>query len=155
MPQLMFYHLTRSPVEQTAALLLGRARLAGWHVMLRGTAQSSLATLNRKLWQAAPPASFLAHGMQGGAQDADQPILLGTGPATNNPCALMLVDGAEPLAGEAETMERVWILFNGGDDAAMQTARGQWKALTARGLPAQYWSEESGAWQKKAESAGV
>ena len=152
MPQLMVYHLTRSPVEQTASLLLSRARQAGWHVMLRGTSEGALKTLDRKLWTAGPPEAFLAHGLQGGAQDADQPILLGTGPITNAARALMLVDGADPLPGEAATLDRVWILFNGADEAAVATARVQWKALTAEGLPAQYWSEESGQWQKKAES---
>ena len=34
----------------------------------------------------------------------------------------------------------------------VEAARGQWKALTGAGLSAQYWSEESGRWQKKAEA---
>ncbi|MCW8843703.1 MAG: DNA polymerase III subunit chi, partial [Rhodobacteraceae bacterium] len=31
--------------------------------------------------------------------------------------------------------------------------RGQWKSLTDAGCAAQYWSEESGRWEKKAEKA--
>jgi DNA polymerase-3 subunit chi len=34
----------------------------------------------------------------------------------------------------------------------VQAARVQWKALTGAGCAAQYWSEESGNWEKKAES---
>jgi DNA polymerase-3 subunit chi len=34
----------------------------------------------------------------------------------------------------------------------MQQARRQWKTLTEAGCAAQYWSEESGRWQKKADS---
>ena len=34
----------------------------------------------------------------------------------------------------------------------MAHARGQWKALTGAGCAAEYWSEESGRWEKKAES---
>jgi DNA polymerase-3 subunit chi len=49
-------------------------------------------------------------------------------------------------------MARVCILFDGNDDAALDTARGQWKALTRAGCSAQYWSEESGRWEKKAET---
>ena len=40
---------------------------------------------------------------------------------------------------------------DGNDPAALDIARGQWKALTDAGCAAQYWSEESGRWEKKAE----
>ena len=36
MGKAMFYHLTRDPVEVTAATLLTRALGAGWRVALRG-----------------------------------------------------------------------------------------------------------------------
>jgi len=55
-------------------------------------------------------------------------------------------------AEEVQALERVCILFDGRDEAALQAARSQWKALTAAGCAAQYWSEESGRWQKKAEA---
>ena len=65
--------------------------------------------------------------------------------------ALMLVDGAETDPAEAADLERVWVLFDGYDDAALTRARGLWTQLTAAGLAAQYWSEESGRWEKKSE----
>jgi DNA polymerase III subunit chi len=65
---------------------------------------------------------------------------------------LALVDGAVAEDAEIAAMERVWVLFDGNDDARLQAARGQWKAITAAGHAAQYWSEESGRWEKKAES---
>jgi len=55
---------------------------------------------------------------------------------------------------EISGLERAWILFDGHDDAAVQTARAQWKTLAEAGCAAQYWSEESGRWEKKAESGG-
>ena len=147
---ILFYHLTRSPVEETAALLMGKALAAGWRVMLRGTNPARLLALDEQLWQG-PEESFLPHGMAGGAQDADQPVLLGTGPITNAARALLLIDGAEPSAQEVQTLERVWILFDGNDEAALHHARSQWKTLTAGGQHAQYWSEETGRWQMKTE----
>jgi len=36
--------------------------------------------------------------------------------------------------------------------ALCDTARAQWRSLTGAGIAAEYWSEESGRWQKKAES---
>ena len=63
----------------------------------------------------------------------------------------MTVDGAEITAAEVTSLERVCVLFDGNDDVALQTARAQWKSLTDAGCSAQYWSEESGRWDKKAE----
>ncbi|MDA0962044.1 MAG: DNA polymerase III subunit chi, partial [Proteobacteria bacterium] len=72
--------------------------------------------------------------------------------AANDAACLMAVDGAEVTPDEVQRLERTCILFDGNDDAALSVARGQWKALTAAGCAAQYWSEDSGRWQKKAES---
>lgn len=145
----MFYHLTASPVEETAGLLLGRAMGQGWHVMMRGTDRARLEWLDERLWLR-PVDGFLPHGLEGGPQDAEQPVLLGLGAIVNQAQGLMLVDGAVVDAAEAAGLERVWILFDGNDAAAVDAARGQWKELTGAGLAAQYWSEESGRWEKKA-----
>ena len=42
----------------------------------------------------------------------------------------MAVDGAPVEPEEVNALERVCILFDGNDDAAVQHAREQWKALT-------------------------
>lgn len=145
----MFYHLTTSGMEDTARTLLGRSLQAGWRVMLRGTDIARLERLDGVLWQG-PEDGFLPHGLEGGPHDARQPVLLGIGAIGNDAQALMAVDGAEVAADEAAALERVFILFDGRDQAAVATARVQWKALTGAGLAAQYWSEESGRWEKKA-----
>ena len=151
---MMFYHLTRSGVDETLAMLLGRALGQGWRVMIRGTDRAALERLDLSLWTD-PPESFLPHGMEGGAHDADQPVLLGLGPVANAAQGLFLIDGADVSADEVQGLERVWLLFDGGDPAAVQAARVKWKALTGAGIPAQYWSEETGRWQKKADSAAT
>ena len=147
-----FYHLTRRPLEATLPMLLGKAREAGWRVVVRGRDANHLAWLDEKLWLG-PEDDFLPHGLAGGPHDAAQPILLTTGRARPNDAAcLMAVDGAEVGADEVQTLDRTCILFDGNDDAAVQAARVQWKTLTSAGCSAQYWSEESGRWQKKAEA---
>ena len=96
---------------------------------------------------------LLPHGLAGGPHDADQPILLTTGGGVaNRPVCVMAVDGAEVTPEELAGLERACILFDGLDGDAVQAARGQWKALTGAGCAAQYWSEESGRWEKKADS---
>ncbi len=148
----LFYHLTRSPLEATLPLLLAKSLQAGWHVVVRGTEAARIDWLDQTLWKG-PEEAFLPHGVAGGTHDADQPILLTTGrEAPNGAQCLMAVDGAEVTAEDCAGVERVCILFDGNDPAALDRARGQWKALTGAGITAQYWSEEGGGWQKKAES---
>ncbi|MFP5478272.1 MAG: DNA polymerase III subunit chi [Alphaproteobacteria bacterium] len=153
MGTVMFYHLTRSTPVETLALILPRALGQGWPVMVRGTTLPGLERLDGQLWLAGGDNSFLPHGLEGGPQDADQPVLLGLGRVVNRARVLALIDGAEAADAEIAAMERVWVLFDGTDPQSLQSARGQWKTTTAAGHPAQYWSEESGRWEKKAESA--
>lgn len=146
-----FYHLTRSPVEQALPMLIGRALGRGWRVTVRGADAKRLDWLDAKLWLG-PEEGFLPHGLAGGPHDADQPVLLTTATdCPNGAVCVMAIDGAEVTVGEAAALERLCVLFDGNDAAAVERARGQWKALTEAGTLAQYWSEESGRWQKKAE----
>ncbi|QBF31629.1 DNA polymerase III subunit chi [Thalassococcus sp. S3] len=149
-----FYHLTRNPLELTLPILLGKARGAGWRIAVRGRDTERMAWLDERLWLGSDE-SFLAHGLAGGPHDAHQPILLTTErDAANAPQCLMAMDGAEVAPDEVAALERVCVLFDGNDESAVQHARGQWKALTDGGCSAQYWSEASGRWEKKAESGG-
>jgi DNA polymerase III subunit chi len=146
----MFYHLTRSTADDTVISLLGRAITLGWRTMIRGRDAAHLDRLDAQLW-VNPENSFLPHGRAGGPDDAAQPVLLGDGPITNAATAMMLLDGAEVSLDEAHSLTRVWLIFDGEDQAALTAARAQWKTLTDAGIAAQYWSEETGKWQMKAE----
>ena len=146
-----FYHLTRSPLETALPMLLERALGAGWRVAVRGPDTGRLRWLDERLWLG-PEDGFLAHGIAGRPHDVLQPVLLTTGPMPDGCACLMSFDGAEVEAGEVAAAERTCILFDGNDLAAVDRARGQWKVLTSTGLAAQYWSEEGGRWEKKAES---
>ncbi|KIC48929.1 DNA polymerase III subunit chi [Tateyamaria sp. ANG-S1] len=146
-----FYHLTRRPLEDTLTMLLGKALQAGWRVAVRGPDAGRLGWLDEKLWLGADE-GFLPHGLAGGPHDADQPVLLTTGPAANNATCVMTIDGAEVTAEEVAALDRVCVLFDGNDPEALNVARAQWKALKDAGASAQYWSEESGRWEKKAET---
>lgn len=152
MGTVLFYHLTRSRPADTLAAILPRAVAMGWRVMLRGTDAGRIAALDAALWQGD---GFLPHGIMGGPYDADQPILLGAGDLAHGIRALALVDGAKCTLAEAAALERVWILFDGNDPTALETARAQWREIVAAKIAAQYWSEDSGKWEKKLDkSAG-
>ena len=150
----VFYHLTRAGLDDTVMTTVSRALGAGWRVMIRAPDAGLLEHLDAKLWLG-PEESFLAHGLQGGPQDAAQPVLLGQGPIGNAAKGLMLLSGAEAVREEVTGLERIWVLFDGADIPAVAAARLRWTELTSWGLAAQYWSDESGAWVKKTERAAV
>lgn len=145
-----FYHLTRQPLEGALPALLEKASGAGWRVEVRGTSLERIQWLDDKLWLGSDD-GFLAHGLSGSDTDAHQPILLTTNAERGFDC-IMSIDGAQIDAQEVSNSQRVCILFDGLDETALQQARRQWRTLTEAGCVAQYWSEESGRWQKKADS---
>lgn len=145
-----FYHLTESPLEATLPMLIGKARGAGWRVLVRGRDAALLARLDDVQWQR-PEDGFLPHGMAGGPHDAAQPVLLGDDVPSAGFGCVMSVGGADVAADEVNALERTCILFDGHDTAALDLARSQWKALTEAGCSAQYWAQEDGRWTKKAE----
>ena len=149
MSEVYFYHLTRRSVVETLSQLLPRCLSQGWRVAVRGGDPERLRWLDEKLWLG-PAEGFLPHGLAGGEHDALQPILLTSGAAGNNPQCVMSVDGAEIEAAEVSGLARACILFDGTDGEALSRARNQWSALTGAGVPARYWSEESGKWEEKA-----
>lgn len=150
-----FYHLTQNPLEDTLPLLLEKATGAGWKIAVRGVEAARMDWLDQRLWQGAED-SFLPHGQAGGEHDALQPILLTIDASlANGASCIMSVDGAQVSPEEVYAADRVCILFDGHDPEALSHARAQWKALTDAGCAAQYWSEESGRWEKKAEKAAA
>ena len=148
MGNVLFYHLTRSPAEELVLSLIGKSLAAGWRVELRGAHAERMDRLDQYLWQGD---GFLPHGLAGGPHDARQPVLLTlTGQvAPNNADCLMALDGVEVSVDEAATLQRACIIFDGGDGRAVNRARDQWRDLTGAGAVAEYWSQESGRWERK------
>ena len=150
----VFYHLIRAGLDETVMTTVSRALGAGWRVMIRAPVPGLLEHLDAKLWLG-PEDGFLAHGLAGGAQDADQPVLLGPGAIGNAAKGLMLLAGAEAAREEAVGLERIWVFFDGADLEAVAVARQRWTTFTGWGLAAQYWSDEGGSWVKKTERAAA
>lgn len=133
-------------------MLLGKCVGAGWDVLVRAKSDERLAQLDEVLWLR-PEDGFLPHGVSsGGSEDAEHPILLTNNTECPARAALACVDGAPLDPSEVNEAERAMILFDGRDPEAVEHARTQWRALTGAGCSAQYWSEESGRWEMKAES---
>jgi DNA polymerase-3 subunit chi len=151
MGQAMFYHLTGATLQETLPMLIGKARGAGWRVVVRGPDAAMLDALDAALWLG-PADAFAAHGRAGGPHDALQQVLLCAPDQAAPAQCVMCVGGAQATPQEAAALERLCILFDGHDDRAVAQARAQWKTLTGAGVAAQYWAQEDGRWTRKAAS---
>ncbi|MBI1249949.1 MAG: DNA polymerase III subunit chi [Alphaproteobacteria bacterium] len=145
MAELWFYHLENSELEQALPPLLEKCVSRGWRALVRGTAPERLDALDEALWTYRDDA-FLPHGRDG----ARQPVLLTQADGNPNDAkALFAIDGAEP--GDPALFERVCVLFDGRDEAAVAQARARWKKAKDDGYAVSYWREVArGKWEKKA-----
>ena len=152
MAEVRFYHLTGSPIEASLPDMLERSLQRGWRVVLRCGSEAGMATLDAMLWTWRDDA-FLPHGTAAAGHAALQPVYLTLG--TENPNGanvLMLVDGARGAPAGMAGFERTCILFDGGDERAVATARDDWRAVREAGLPAVYWAQERVRWIEKARA---
>ena len=143
--QVDFYQLAGTPPEQVIASIAEKVLAADGRLMVYSEDEVLLARLDRMLWDQGP-ASFLPHGLAGGADDSRQPILLSTSPDAPNLARNMLIaDGI--WRDSALSYDRSFFLF---DQATLEDARLAWKLLAGReGVERRYWAYEGGKWVKK------
>jgi len=144
--QVDFYQLSETPPEQVIATLAEKVLEGDGRLLIIAEDEAQLARLDRILWDQGS-ASFLPHGVAGGADDARQPILLSSSPDAPNQARNMLIaDGQWREA--ALTYDRSFYLF---DSDTLEGARLAWKLLAGRdGVERRYWAREGGRWVKKA-----
>ena len=147
MTEILFYHLQRQPLEVVLPGLLERCLARGWRAVVQTSSEERAEALDAHLWTYSDD-SFLPHGF-GGEFAEQQPVLLTAGPGNPNHAEVrFLVDGAPP--GEIEEHQRVAIIFDGNDDAAVDAARSWWRDLSGSGQKATYWQQnDQGRWQEK------
>ena len=140
-----FYQLGETAVESVVAALAGKLLADQERLLVVAEDEALIARLDRQLWDQGP-ASFLAHGIAGGSDDARQPVLLSTAvDAPNLARNLLIADGEWREA--ALGFERAFFLF---DTATLEAARLAWKLLAGReGVERHYWASEGGKWVEK------
>ena len=160
-----FYHLTRSTAEQALPRLLGRTLDLGKRALVRVRDEARVAALDEALWRAPEPA-WLPHGTARLGHPELQPVWIEAAPtretqsgdaqpgdaqpgdaqpAPNGASFLFLLDGVEAAV---EPFERVFDLFDGGDEAAVAAARVRWAGLREAGHRPAYWRQDAQGWQK-------
>lgn len=147
--EVWFYHLERTALEQALPDLLERTLARGWKALVRTSDAKRMEQLDEWLWTWRDD-SFLPHGVEGEVHAAREPVLLTTGAENvNGANALFVIDRAE--VGPLDGLTRCVVMFDGRDEAALQDARGQWRAVKAAGHPVSYWQESpERGWIKKA-----
>lgn len=143
MADVAFYHLTRSHVEDALPPLLSKT-LAAEKRGLVCCSKGRFSQVSTAIWSKLQD-SWLPHGISG--KDDDPSI-----------CPIWLTDSADDNANEAGFLffldgtapddlpgaERVFILFDGTDDAAVTAARSQWKSFGEKGHELSYWQQDDG-----------
>jgi len=141
-----FYQLGAAQPDSIIASIVGKLLDDGHRLLIVASDDSLLTRLDRQLWDQGA-ASFLPHGIAGGADDVAQPVLLSTGTdAPNLARNILIADGEWREA--ALGYDRAFFLF---DAATLDAARLAWKLLAGRdGVERNYWALENSKWVKKA-----
>jgi DNA polymerase-3 subunit chi len=143
-----FYHLTRTGPDQALPQLLGRTLAAGQRAVVLCATEDRVAALDAALWLCPEP-DWLPHGTErSGAADLQPIWLTSRDEAPNGARFLFLIDGAEST--RLDTFERVFDLFDGGDETAVVAARNRWKRAKAQNHELAYWQQTNRGWEKKA-----
>lgn len=153
MPDLLFYHLERDPLEQVLPQLLEKSLSRGWACTIQVGSRERMESLDTVLWTYRDE-SFLPHGTDADPLPDKQPVLLTIGDANPNQSKIrFFVDGAQIKTPGG--YDRLVYMFNGHDEAATQAARETWKwakgPASAEIAAVTYWRQSaSGGWEQKA-----
>ena len=150
MTEVLFYHLYGQKLENVLPTLLEKSLERGWRVVVQGASEERIDALDAHLWTYRDD-GFLPHGTWREPEAAAQPVLLTVNAGNPNAAIVrFLIEGA-PVPPDAESYQRIVLLFDGGDEEAVAAARGQWAEAKAKGFDATYWQpDENGRWVKKA-----
>jgi DNA polymerase III subunit chi len=151
MPEVWFYQLQRRTLEQALPALVERTLQRGWRAVIQARSPERIAAIDDLLWTYADD-SFLPHGSQADGDPALQPVWLTCGDDNPNGARIrFLVDGAEAAPFVTGDYERLILMFDGRDDASLDAARAQWRALKQGSAALSYWREtEEGGWSQQA-----
>lgn len=150
MTEIGFYHLTRTPLERALPRILEKVLEAGKRAVVITGSDERAQLLNGVLWTYDQD-SFLPHGTAREGEPDSQPIWLTAEDENPNGAEIVvLTEGAR--AAELGAFERCLDMFDGNDPAAVEAARGRWRAAREAGHTVTYWQQTAqGGWEKKAE----
>jgi DNA polymerase III subunit chi len=149
MTEVLFYHLQGQKLEGVLTTLVERSLERGWRVAVQAGSEERIEALDAHLWTYRDD-SFLPHGTWREAEAPQQPVLLTVNEGNPSGATVrFLIDGAA-LPPDAGAYQRIVLIFDGDDEDALTTARGQWMEVKEKGFEASYWQpDDAGRWVKK------
>ena len=150
MSQIDFYHLQKQSLEQVLPKLVEKAYATGKHIKIKVGNDARVEFINATLWTYDDEA-FLPHGTKKDGFAKEQPIWISAEDDNPNQAdMLFLVDGADIELAQAEQFTRIFNIFDGNDEHALQQARTFWKDISATNNSKNYFQQdENGHWHKK------
>ena len=145
-----FYHLQKQILDDVLPKLLEKAYSTGKKIKVKVGTEQRVDFLNSLLWTYNEE-SFLPHGSKKDANAELQPIWLSDDEQNPNRAEfLFLVDGATETPDVLETFERVFNIFDGNSNEALNKAREFWKQLKSANAELHYWQQSNdGRWSEK------
>jgi DNA polymerase-3 subunit chi len=149
MTKVDFYHLQKQTLEDILPRLLEKALESGKKAKVKIGNEERVEFINLLLWTY-KDFSFLPHGSKKDGNADRQPVWLSSGEDNPNDAEfLFLVDGARASDGELEKFARVFNIFDGNEENALNQARDFWKRLKDGSFELSYWQQENGRWTAK------
>ena len=149
MPQVDFYHLTQSTLDDALVMLVKKCQVAGKKVLIQCPRPAAEA-VDEALWTH-DPESWLPHGLDDAPGADHAGIWINSEPDGNPSSAefLFLLHGAE--RGDMASFERVFNMFDGRSEAQVAHARAQWRSWQATDdLTMRYFAQdETGKWEQR------
>ena len=144
----LFYHLQRQSLEAVLPQLLEKTLERDWSAVIQLGEAGDISSIDEHLWTYRDD-SFLPHACELDGDMSVQPIYLTCGNENpNNANVRFFVFGAEPV--DIDGYERIVILFDGQDKAAVSQSRHFWKNLKNKGANLTYWQQsDDGRWEKQ------
>src|SRR3978361_1105686 len=132
MTEILFYHLQGQKLEGVLMPLLEKSLERGWKVAVQGATEERIDALDAHLWTYRDD-GFPPHGTWRETDAALQPVLLTLDDGNPNEATVrFLIEGAA-VPADAESYQRLVLVFDGDDDDAVAAARAQWTDAKARG----------------------
>jgi DNA polymerase-3 subunit chi len=146
-PQIGFYHLTQSRLEESLPKLLEKGLKANYRFLVLLPSQEKLKSLDEWLWSY-EATSWLPHGCSTEEQADQQPILLSLeAKAINQANCLVLTEGLD--CESLSEYSRCFIFFDGTDPDRLNKARQQWSKWSKLGYHLVYYQQnDAGGWSE-------
>ena len=150
MTEILFYHLQGQKLEGVLTPLLEKSLERGWKAIVQGASEERIEALDAHLWTYRDE-GFLPHGTWREQDAASQPVLLTVNDGNPNGSSVRFLIEGVAVPADAESYQRIVLVFDGDDEDAVADARAQWSDAKAKGFEATYWQpDEQGRWVKKA-----